>query len=697
MDKFSNFYNILTEDFNTGIALKKKTPISLKQSVLDMNPTLVSYFGDEKIDTTTKFKPISTSVEQAPETVSDGTVSFFLSKQIVRNAKNKFEVTAGKLRNPMKANSNLTREEIIKRGTLISPKQIFFSVILEHKDVKFEFLGTEAIIQSSFNDAGYADRVQKSKDTSEKQTATIENDVKELMKENISSNDWTSSRQEAIQAIGLTTSIHDTFIELTDVLFGNSDDFDDIDVKDIVGSDKFKKIIKPILDAFETKDASEYISFFKSTANNKNFTVLDWTQIARIMLGGSYFTEDYTEITSPHLIHDSMTEFRTLTSTKDKDSKTSTVDAAVSSVPVDKLLKMLKTGTTNIRPDNGVDVIDGEDKATFYQISFKKDGDAQLGAVKAFIISKFKAMDKNEAGSEIMKESLDESVMEFVKSKISNGLKNIKNVGELVIKKITNLINNISSWSKKLISNIQSTANKNKNKYAIELFSGLLTEAEISYSELVESFNQKSKDEQVEICNKALKKLNKEIAELKTALAKIDNCDVSVDYISSLVDVAPATFQSLVGNYAIVKTLQSMASELSSKTKMIDGVVSLLTEALFGKTKFPMFIVYSADGEGKVKDPVLLKEKGEFSKDKVKLFDENLNEMMPLFYASFRENSSSVNKESVGSYIIYFYTLSDIIKTDDNIDFKLMEYRCESKNDIVIKATKEKSLSDIFV
>ncbi|MCF8445340.1 MAG: hypothetical protein K9G29_10060, partial [Crocinitomicaceae bacterium] len=181
---------------------------------------------------------------------------------------------------------------------------------------------------------------------------------------------------------------------------------------------------------------------------------------------------------------------------------------------------------------------------------------------------------------------------------------------------------------------------------------------------------------------------------LETKLNGIGNCGAKIEYIKSVIDVAPGTFNSLVGNYAISKTIEAMITEMDQPSKMIKGISSLLAEAVFGRSKFPIWIVYTVNDDGELPPAKLLPNKSDFIKNKIQDFETNLNENIPLFYFRARENAASNNKQYVGSYILNFYTLSNITKTDSDIEFFMTEYRCDSGDKIIIKATREMSLLD---
>jgi len=707
MKSFSSFYNqddftisllenFINEDYSLNYFLSKNKKIRPTKNGLSVIPNLPS-----DINTATNFSPISNSLENPKDDVGEDVKTYFILKQVVRKPNGKYDVSGGKLAGVFgsvggNGNTNLTRNQIIYRYNKNKLEPV--SLILKNDDSgeMYEFVGSKSVMETAF--LGEESIVAK-KETKEKLAKTSKESETDFVKnvvlhQAISNDSWTDSRQEAIQAIGVVGDFEDLSNHLLEILYGQDDIFDDVDYEDVYKDSRFRKIIKPILDAFNTNDASKDIEFFKKSSNNEQFQILDWVQIVRLMLGASMFSSHKSTIKTPHLIHDSVSEFRKLASTDESDSKVSTVDMVLSSVPAGKLISLLKTNNTKVNEDGSVTV--GDDLAKFYQISLKKTVDAQLGSVKSFISANYKAMNKEMAGREIVKESLNESVLKNISDKLKVGAEKIKALGTKIFKKVSEFVAMSKKWFSSIIKNIETGANKDKKKYAVELFSGLLTEAEESYSEIVSKYNSLTDDEKIEVCNKAIKKVNSVLNKIKTSINKMPNCGANISLIDSVIDVAPNTFNSLVGNYAIANTIESILTELNEPSKLIKGITNILAEALFGRSKFPMYIVYAADAEMNVKEPVLLKQKGEFSSDKISLFEKNLNENIPLFYFKARENTASVNKQNVGSYILNFYTLSDISKKDDSLSFSVMEYRCDSGNDIVIKATREIEMEDFF-
>lgn len=686
----------LNEDYSLNYFLSKKKLIRPTKAIL-------SYISDteDKLNTASKLIPISTSLESPKDSVGDGVITQFLMKQVSRNSKGKFDISGGKLAGFYgttggNTNQNLTRNQVVYRFE--KNKMAPVSLLVEDAETgkKYEFIGAKSLFETGFLGD---EAVQTKKETGEKLAATSKTSEADFLKnvvlnQSISVDSWTDSRQEAIQAVGVAGDFESVADQLLEILYGQDDIFDDVDYEDIYKDARFRKIVKPILDAFEIDDASEDIEFFRKSSNNKEFQILDWVQIVRLMLGTSKFSKQVSKISKPYLIHKSMSEFRKVSSTEEKDSKVSTVDMVISSVPANKLISLLKTESAKVNEDGSVTV--GKDAATFYQISLKKTADAQLGSVKSYIMANYKAVSKEEAGKEIVKESLNESVLKNVSEKLKVGVEQIKKLGSEIVKRISSFVKNLVSTFSNIIGKIESGANKNKKTYAVDLFSNILTEAESSYQEIVSSYEALSQDEKIKACNKAIKKVNASLKELKSKIEKIQNCGAGIEFIDSVIDVAPNTFNSLVGNYSIIKTLDSMVTELNEPSKLIVGITNLLSEALFGRSKFPIYIVYAADAEMNVKAPTFLKEKGQYSSDKISLFQKNLNENVPLFYFRARENSASMNKQNVGSYILNFYTLSDMKKTDDSFDVYMMEYRCDSGKDIVIKATKEIGLDGFF-
>ena len=686
---------VLNEDYSLNYFLSKKKMIRPTKAILSLIAD-----GPEQLNTASKLIPISSSLESPREDVGDS-ITLFLMKQIKRNSKGKYDISGGKLAGLYgssggNTNQNLTRNQVVYRFEKNKLSPVSLLVKDEETGTTYEFVGSKSLFETGFLGD---ESVQSKKETGEKLATTSKESESDFLKnvvlnQSISVDSWTDSRQEAIQAIGVAGDFEKLSEQLLEILYGQDDIFDDIDYEDIYKDDRFRKIIQPILDAFEIDDASEDIEFFRKSSNNKEFQILDWVQIVRLMLGTSKFSKQISKISKPNLIHKSISEFRKVSSSDEKDSKVSTVDMVVSSVPANKLISLLKTEPTKTNEDGSVTV--GKDAATFYQISLKKTADAQLGSVKSFIMANYKSMSKDEAGREIVKESLNESFLKSISEKMKFGADKLKAIGSEIIKRITSFMKTIVSAFSNLIGKIESGANKNKKKYAVELFSDILTEAELSYEAIVSNYTSLSEEDKIKACSKAIKKVNLALNKLKSEIEKIKNCGAGIELINSVIDVAPNTFNSLVGNYAIIKTLESMVVELNEPSKMIVGITNLLSEAVFGRTKFPIYIVYAADGEMNVKAPTFLKEKSQYSSDKISLFQKNLNENIPLFYFRARENSSSMNKQNVGSYILNFYTLSDMKKTDDSFDVFLMEYRCDSGKDIVIKATKEIGLDGFF-
>lgn len=643
----------------------------------------------EKFDKDSKFVPESDSVYPSPETISNVT-TIFLMKQVVLKANGKYDIKGGKLVDSRKPSVNVGRDDIIARGE--KNNLGFNSVVL--KSVKsgkvYEFVGSKGEIVKGFiteQSVKIQEKIRKERDVKLKASVAVsDTDFRETMnKQFIPAAEWNRDGYiEAVQGVGAVDDFEPLTEQLIEILTGQDDIFDDVEYSEIYKHPKYRKIVQPIVDAFGTKNASENIAYFKN--NNENFQIMDWIQILSLMLGTSLFSKKVSKFSETHIIHDnkSMTEFRKLTSNRTSESKTSTVDMVISNVPGDRLLELLKNEHPKVNEDGSVEV----GSAKFYQISLKATSNAQLGAVKKFIMANYKAMSKEDAAKEVVAESLNESIIKTLSDKMKISAEKIKALGSKIFKSVVSLVSNSIKWFKEIIKSIESQANKNKLKYANELFSGLLTEAEQSYAEIQAAYEAMDDDKKIAVCNKAIKRVNAVLKNVEAKLGNIKNCGAGVEYISSIIDVAPNTFNSLVGNYAIAKTLESMVSELNEPGKMMKGIADLLAEALIGSSKFPIWIVYGADEELFVEAPKMIKEKSEFTREKIASFEKNLTESTVLFYFRARENSASVNKRNVGSYILNFYTLSDITNVDE-LSFSLMEYRCDSGNDIIIKATRE--------
>lgn len=699
MNKFSSFYvndNGFTKNLLEQFSLLESKEEDLFNANLNnkkiMMPStkILSLLEDspEKFDKDSKFAPESDSMYPSPETITN-VVTLFLMKQVVRNSKGNYDVKGGKLVDIRKPSVNVSRDDVVARGK--KNNLGFHSVVL--KSVKsgtvFEFIGSKSELVNGFiteQSVKIQEKIRKDQSkTLQKSVAASDSEFQETMsKQYIPAAEWNRDGYiEAVQGVGAVDNFEPLVEQLIEILTGQDDIFDDVEYSEIYKHPKFRKIVQPMIDAFNTKNVSENIAYFKN--NNENFQIMDWIQIGSLMLGTSLFSKNVSKFSETFITHDnkSMTEFRKLTSSKDEGSKTSTVDMVISNVPTDRMLSLLKKEPSTVNEDGSVKIGD----AKFYQISLKATTNAQLGAVKKFIMANYKAMSKEDAAKEVV-ESLNESIIKTLTDKMKIGAEKIKSLGSKIFKSVSLLVSNSIKWFNGIIKSIESMSNKNKTKYANELFSGLLTEAEQSYESIRANYEAISQDEKIAVCNKAIKKVNAVLKSVESKLGTIKNCGAGVEYISSVIDVAPNTFNSLVGNYAIAKTLESMVSELNEPGKMMKGIVDLIAEALIGSSKFPIWLVYSAEEDMSVESPKLIKEKGEFTREKIASFEKNLTESTVLFYFRARENSSSVNKKNVGSYILNFYTLTDI--TDESeLSFSLMEYRCDSGNDIVIKATRE--------
>lgn len=699
MNKFSSFYvndNGFTKNLLEQFSLLESKEEDLFNSNLNnkkiMMPStkILSLLEDspEKFDKDSKFSPESDSMYPSPETITN-VVTLFLMKQVVRNSKGNYDVKGGKLVDIRKPSVNVSRDDVVARGK--KNNLGFHSVVL--KSVKsgtvFEFIGSKSELVNGFiteQSVKIQEKIRKDQSkTLQKSVAASDSEFQETMsKQYIPAAEWNRDGYiEAVQGVGAVDNFEPLVEQLIEILTGQDDIFDDVEYSEIYKHPKFRKIVQPMIDAFNTKNVSENIAYFKN--NNENFQIMDWIQIGSLMLGTSLFSKNVSKFSETFITHDnkSMTEFRKLTSSKDEGSKTSTVDMVISNVPTDRMLSLLKKEPSTVNEDGSVKIGD----AKFYQISLKATTNAQLGAVKKFIMANYKAMSKEDAAKEVV-ESLNESIIKTLTDKMKIGAEKIKSLGSKIFKSVSLLVSNSIKWFNRIIKSIESMSNKNKTKYANELFSGLLTEAEQSYESIRANYEALSQDEKIAVCNKAIKKVNAILKSVESKLGTIKNCGAGVEYISSVIDVAPNTFNSLVGNYAIAKTLESMVSELNEPGKMMKGIADLIAEALIGSSKFPIWLVYSAEEDMSVESPKLIKEKGEFTREKIASFEKNLTESTVLFYFRARENSSSVNKKNVGSYILNFYTLSDITDKSE-LSFSLMEYRCDSGNDIVIKATRE--------
>lgn len=686
MFKFNDFYKdgseylieqyLLTEgrlDRNrVNKRLREKVLVSLSNELIK---TVKKFPSDIKADT--EFTPISSEIGKPSEKppVSNGVKAdtYFVNTKVERKAD----------KNLYWMKSNL---EWVPRSKILAEFPDWECVVLEHSGKVYEIIAKPGFLENNI-DFAIAD-TDKSDETIDVKMSKSESQFqKALFEQNIPSDAWTPGRQETIQSIGLVVDVEDTFNKLIDILYGDNDDFVDYAPR-FHEAPNFLKIVKPIIAAFDIDDVSDDVDYFKKPSNYEKFTLMDWIQIARLMIGSSNFYKDTvsSKIKSPNLIHNSVSQFRKYTS--EDGEKASTVDAVVSSIPASDLLNLLKTGSVEILDDRFVKVSDGDSLAIFVQVSFKRDSSAILGAVTKFLMANYKLQNRESAAKELGESVLTEGIFTSVKK----GLESLKKLGSSIISRIIKFVKNSTTWFRTFVTSLVSSANKNKEKYAVELFSDILTEAEITYEELLSEFNSKSKQEQEQVIKKALKKINDVLKSVADKTNTILNCGAFIEYVKSTDEIGKNTFNSLVGNYAIAKTLQTMTSEMDEPNKVIKGIVELLTHAIFGKTNLPMYIVYAADGEGNVKEPVLLKEKSKFVDEKIKDISEKLNEQTPLLIITARPHSSD---DSVGSYLITLYTLSEIIDRDGFMDFKFIEYRLTSGTSITIKATAEKNMEDI--
>lgn len=696
MSNFNSFYNdganflieqfLLIEGKETNILnglLEKKKPLRFSKTMIDLVQD-----SPEKINTATTFIPVSDKIEMPPEK-SPG-VTLFVSKKIIRESGDKNRYTTkgsdAQARGILIAEGDydLTRKKVLAR------LKGWESITLKNEDTGtvFEFVAKAGTLEKYVYGAGSISGETKEIDSETVKKAESEFE-KKLTEQNIPTEAWTGARQEAIQAVGLVIDSEKIFDKLLGILYGTDDEFEDVDFDKVHEDNKFRKVVQPLIDAMKTNDASDDLEYFIKQSNNEKFRVMDWIQIARLMLGSSMFFKSIVsnKISNPHILHQSISEFRKLTSNDAEESnKPSTADAAISNVPADKLLDLIEKN--ELTPNEDGSIIVGENLATFYQISFKRDASSQIGAVTSFIAANYKLQSREEAGKE-----LGESVIvEGILSSIKKGAEQIKNIGKTLITKIVEFVKNSTKWFRNFVASLSSNSNKNKNKYAVELFGNILTEAETSYDELVSKFDALSESEKIESAKNAMKKINVVLKSIETKMNNVRNCRALIDFFT-VDSVGKNTFNALVGNYTVAKTLESMITEMNEPEKVIKGITDILAHALFGKTKLPIYIVYTADGEGEIKEPVLLSEKSKFKSEKVKSISSNLNDEVPLMFFLARENS---NQENAGTYLYKLYTLSEIIKTENDIDFKMMEYRIDTGNQIVIKATTEKTMEQVY-
>ena len=365
-------------------------------------------------------------------------------------------------------------------------------------------------------------------------------------------------------------------------------------------SSSFRSIAKPFEHALNS--SKEFRRFNEIVKRDyKKFGYEDWKGVCLMSGGFTKFVQEIVKISNPHIVFNSISEYRKLESEKmgykDEDvSKFSTVDALVSTVDVEELFALISRKDTKLLSENSyVKVVDADGKtlAKFWQTNLKESVETPMGRSQKYF-SKIYSMIVNAKevfeSYQTYEELLSESVLEKLTDAAKKGAKFLKEVGKKFYDKIKYLVLALKEWSTDIRGDISKNVSENVVEFALELFGkGLQEDVKKEVSEIVEESLRGGKTN--------WKIANDKIERLVDVLEKSKNKDLIVINFSDAEEpnsFNTSLFKRLIFNYSFLKAFQTVvANSKNPLEKFIDELLGLYVEAVYGATKLPLWKVYA--------------------------------------------------------------------------------------------------------
>lgn len=378
---------------------------------------------------------------------------------------------------------------------------------------------------------------------------------------------------------------------------------------DVKGS-KFKSIIAPLVSgikkALDSQDVKSYLQKLLEKIEGDELEKKDYETILAYVAGVSEFFKDVVKYSNPNIIFAQISEFRKAESDKMKYKKeedygwVSTVDFVVSDVDGDDLISFIKNKKTNLvaEKNGSINVVDEEGKvlANYFQVSLKSSTKgSSLGRNAALAQKKFgKHISKGDKLHEEV-DLLNESILSKLSELGKKGFEKLKELGKGVLDKIVRLATSLRKFASTNIKEFIKESDINLNNAIKELYGDL---------ELTEAF--RNIDVKPYCAKLFAKENNKEIymkgqAKIKDMLEKLNNKKTTNNLLVNVDVIDPAeltveNFYNQIFHYTFLLTfselfVKAMAGERKELVSVINDIVDLYAESMFGATKLPLWKV----------------------------------------------------------------------------------------------------------
>lgn len=506
--------------------------------------------------------------------------------------------------------------------------------------------------------------------------------------------DWTSKSIESVQPFGLFVDC-DSILKKFSVLEESTEFLAMFETP--LEYSKFKTAVDPILsNSFDQDFSSELMSMKRLFTK---FSYADWLKFVTIASGASRFKKEFLDqhFGQINLIHSRISEYRNVEKKFGaKGDKDNTADIVIHSFDNgSEFLKALSEYGTSIK-DGVIHIKNGDTVVgKFVQVSLKGNEGDPLGRVTSTIKALYGMKSSKEAIKDLQdsvqySKIISESFIGDIASKFKVAVKSIQSMGAAIFNKILAYVSAAKSWIKSFVKDVQSHYKKNYSSYGSELFS-FKTEAADEFETEIENVLELDKAGQMKFWSKCLKKIKENFAsaKIRTPFAYLEFDDT----VTEKSMLSKELIVLLIGNYVFSKTISEILSKSSEPTELSNQLIDIVSEMVFGKTDFPLFILYSGkSGEGK--SWKYIGTKSEFSEKRKDIIKRALNSgdfSLPLI--SVKANQSEKNP---GTYVYYMYTLSDITMEDGEINIMYMEYRIgTAKNQLLISGQTEVPYSSV--
>lgn len=383
----------------------------------------------------------------------------------------------------------------------------------------------------------------------------------------------------------------------------------DLDVDNPSSNQDFLAIVEPYAEAFSKGDHRDFKSEFVKIY--KNFTVQDWINNLAYAKSCSIFNREVSKFTTPHILHDSISEYRTLEAAKlgrEADVKQSVVDALVSDVPAENLIEFIKLHNSKLRANKERGCIEvhknGTLVATYYQLSLKVEENNKLGRGHRNLKKKYgfaaKAQDLYDHEVHYEDLLLAEGVIEKLSKAASDGLKVLKLIGKDLFEKLLKVAGALKSWKVKLINQIKNSYDSHFVSDTMALF-GLasLNESSIEGAEFKHIIEKIAKSPDLKAkyaaANAKIEKALNNIASSK--YGKYYRVRFNTPNITSIKKgAAEHVLAGMAFNYAYIQAFNRMLVTNTGAEHIetyVDELVDLYVDSIFGSTELPVWKLFS--------------------------------------------------------------------------------------------------------